>query len=99
MSCPCFKKINQYTLKSPFLEQIGSDRIDKMTEQATIEKLKKGRVVFNQGENADKFYFVYSESLKIEKSKKGGNMYEVERLYLGYYFGEHAVINNSKRLA
>jgi len=90
---------NIFQLKSPFLEQIGSDQIDKMAEQATIEKLREGHVVFNQGENADKFYFVYSGSLKVQKSKKGGNMYEVERLYLGYYFGEHAVINNSKRLA
>ena len=28
-------------LKPPFLKKIGIDKIDKMTEQATIEKLKE----------------------------------------------------------
>ena len=70
-----------------------------MAKQATIEKLKESRVAFNQGENSDKFYFVYSGALEVQKSKQGGNMYGVGILYSGDYFGKHAVINNLKRLA
>ena len=40
-----------------------------MAKQATIEKLKESHVAFNQGENANKFYFVYSGAPKVQMSK------------------------------
>ena len=87
-----------FSVKSPFLSQKWSDKVDKLAKQATIAKLKKSHAAFNQRENAGNFVCVYSGALKVQKSKKGGNLYRVGRLYSGNYFSKHAVINNLKRL-
>lgn len=74
-----------------------------MASKSLIEVLKKDDVVFSEGDAADKFYFVYSGSIRVEKSKEIGEnettTVRVGYLYPGDYFGELALINDNPRLA
>jgi len=105
--------------KSPFLEVINAEHATKMAEVTSITKFQEGHKVFYEGDEADKFYFVYSGRLSVEKLKKGeGNHGEgnangakekdskrqqaytrIASLYAGDYFGEMALIDESRRLA
>ncbi len=96
--------------KSPFLEVIDSEDAKRMADLSTIRAVSEGEVIFNEGDEADDFYFVYSGQLAVSKSTTnneddtGGQNEEGRRrrigtLYSGDYFGEMALLNQSKRLA
>jgi len=56
--------------KSPFLEVINAEHAKRMAEMTSITKFQKGQEIFHEGDEADKFYFVYSGQLSVNKSKK-----------------------------
>lgn len=55
--------------KSPFLEVISAKQSERMADTTRITTLEEGTVVFREGDDADKFYFVYSGRLSVEKRK------------------------------
>ncbi len=86
--------------KSPFLEVIGTVHAERMADLTCIEKVEKNKIIFEEGDEADKFYFVYSGKLSIEKANSDASeMNEIGLLLPGDYFGEMALLNNVKRLA
>ena len=86
--------------KSPFLEVIGTEHAERMAALTCIEKVEQNQTIFEEGDEADKFYFVYSGKLLIEKSNlDASGMNEIGVLLPGDYFGEMALLNNVKRLA
>ena len=95
--------------KSPFLEVIGVEDAKRMADLSTISSVKEGEIIFNEGDEAEKFYFVYSGQLSVSKTKviETDSDKEVETtdqmrlatLYSGDYFGEMALLNHTKRLA
>ena len=89
---------NLIQLKSPFLESVSISKAHGMASKSNIEDYKKGDVIFKEGDTAQKFYFVYSGSLDVEKTKVG-KFQTVGHLYPGDYFGELALINDNPRLA
>ena len=60
--------------KSPFLEVISTEQSERMADNIRITTLEEGTVVFNEGDEADKFYFVYSGRLSVEKRMKNSNV-------------------------
>jgi len=91
---------NLFHLKSPFLERIGTESACRMADELTITKVDRGTILFREGEEANKFYFIYSGSLSVQKMNgRSGLSQRIGFLYPGDYFGEMAVINESKRLA
>lgn len=90
---------NIFQLRCPFLNQTSVEQTNAMAELTTIKSLDSEKVVFKQDDDAHAFYFVYSGTLKVTKTKNNGEVQKVANLYSGDYFGELAVINNSKRLA
>mmetsp|Transcript_3277 Transcript_3277/g.6674 ORF Transcript_3277/g.6674 Transcript_3277/m.6674 type:complete len:659 (+) Transcript_3277:197-2173(+) len=89
---------NLIQLKSPFLESVSIAKAHGMASKSNIESYKKGDIIFKEGDTAQKFYFVYSGSLDVEKTKEG-TFQVVGHLYPGDYFGELALINDNPRLA
>ena len=89
---------NLIQLKSPFLENVSISKAHGMASKAVIEQFKSDEKVFGEGDFANKFYFVYSGSFEVEKTKD--NVFQVVgHLYPGDYFGELALIKDSPRLA
>ena len=89
---------NLIQLKSPFLESVSISKAHGMASKSQIESYSKGDIIFKEGDTAQKFYFVYSGSLDVEKTKDG-TFQVVGHLYPGDYFGELALINDNPRLA
>jgi hypothetical protein len=77
----------------------------KMAEKLEIIVLAENTVVFEEGDVADQFYFVYSGQLSVDKKivvdakKKEEEIVTVGMLFSGDYFGEIAFIKESERLA
>ncbi len=95
--------------KSPFLEVINTEDAKSWSDLSTIRTVEEGETIFREGDEADKFYFVYSGQLSVLKTSplrgEDGGEEEMNKemvigtLYAGDYFGEMALLNNSKRLA
>ena len=93
--------------KSPFLEVIGNEDAARMADFSTIKTVKEGDIIFRQDDEADDFYFVYSGQLSVLKTKpieidestENRKQMCVGMLYSGDYFGEMALLNNTRRLA
>mmetsp|Transcript_15664 Transcript_15664/g.45234 ORF Transcript_15664/g.45234 Transcript_15664/m.45234 type:complete len:745 (+) Transcript_15664:579-2813(+) len=91
---------NIFELKSPFQQPISIDQTQQMSDDSAIVRYDKDAIVFREGWPADKFYFVYSGSLSVEKNAPEGKRRTVGKLGPGDYFGERGVsITGSTRLA
>ena len=83
--------------KSPFLEVIDSDLAKQMANVTTISIVDKEEVVFQEGEEADCFYFVYSGNLSVSRKENTDQERMVGSLYPGDYFGEMALMDSSNK--
>ena len=81
------------------LQNVSMTKAHGMASKAAIETFEAETKVFEEGSTANKFYFVYSGSLRVEKTKEKEGFVEVGHLHPGDYFGELALINDSPRLA
>ena len=89
---------NLFQLKSPFLNQIATEKINAMAEMTKIKKIPPNSDIFKEGDESNAFYFVYSGSATVRK-KINGELREIGYLFPGDYFGELALINKTRRLA
>ena len=94
--------------KSPFLEEVETELVKKMSDLTTITILDPETVVFEEGNEADNFYFIYSGRLDIMKkvltssdsNNIGGGPIKIGTLFSGDYFGEMAILKkNTSRSA
>ena len=90
---------NLFELKSPFQETIDADQMHQMAESTSIVRYESGTIVFREGWAAEKFYFIYSGTLIVERNAPDGKHDTVGLLFSGDYFGELALITGSARLA
>lgn len=89
---------NLFELKSPFQQRIGTDETCRMANSSSIVRYESGAIIFREGWAAEKFYFVYSGTLIVEKNAPEGKHRTVGHLLPGDYFGERALITDSTRL-
>ena len=100
--------------KSPFLEVISVEDASSMADLSIIRTAKSGEIIFSEGDDADDFCFIYSGQLSVTKTsmtkdkprkvshdgkETARDQIQIGTLYSGDYFGEMALLNNSKRLA
>ena len=90
---------NILELKSPFQLTLTVDQTQEMATSSSIVRYDKDAIVFREGHVADKFYFVYSGTLSVEKNAPMGKRLAVGQLFSGDYFGERALVNGCTRLA
>lgn len=82
----------------PFLT-LESDEIQWIGDRVKEEAYPKGSVIFNQGEEGDKCYFIESGTVEILYTDKNGNEVHLDTLNRQDIFGEIAVLTNSPRTA
>lgn len=90
---------NIFQLKSPFLDSIDIEKINNLAESTNLKKFGANQIIFREGEEAHSFYFIYSGSVSVHKTKKSQDEEEIGLLFAGDYFGELALINKTQRLA
>ena len=75
--------------------KVVAELVDKVKQQI----VKKGQVIFKEGDQADSLYFVRKGSVKISRRDKEGQ--DIVQTYLpaGSIFGEMAIIDSTPRSA
>ena len=89
---------NILELKSPFQLTLTVDQTQEMATNCSIVRYDKDAIVFREGWAAEKFYFVYSGTLSVEKNAPMGKRLAVGQIFSGDYFGEIALVNGNTRL-
>lgn len=88
----------------PLLEQVElfrglpDDELDRVAAIATSRVVRKGQVLFEEGEPGDAYYIVYQGAVELERTRSDG----VQRLAVrrrGQGFGEMALLNDAPRSA
>jgi CRP-like cAMP-binding protein/thioredoxin reductase/Fe-S-cluster-containing hydrogenase component 2 len=89
----------QRALETTFFPEADREDLSELTDKVKQQIVKKGQVIFKEGDAADNLYFVRKGSVKISRKDKQGE--DVVQTYLpaGSIFGEMAVIDGSPRSA
>ena len=84
----------------PFFTGLPKDKIDKIIRPLlTIDKFKDGQIIFNEGDEGDKLYFLIEGSVDILKQTSAGTNRKIFTIYPLSSFGEMAMIDYSNRSA
>ncbi len=89
--------MNMTTNETATLE-LTSEDLDKFRQLATSQDYKQGSQIFEEGDNADYFYFIETGRISIF-IQKFSHQEEVSQLEAGEYFGEMAFFSGDKRSA
>mmetsp|Transcript_4816 Transcript_4816/g.16791 ORF Transcript_4816/g.16791 Transcript_4816/m.16791 type:complete len:1045 (+) Transcript_4816:248-3382(+) len=85
------------------LQSLNSGQIQRLSDVLSEASYEKGQYILRQGDNGDHFYIIQDGEVKCTVRKDPNNMNEAPRevLRLGphQYFGERALLSNSKRAA
>lgn len=66
-------------LSIPLFSQLSSEQINRITAFSKITELKKGNILFYEGEKADNLYILIDGEVKIYKSGENGKEFFIHR--------------------
>lgn len=90
---------NKLIEKVDFLSQLSTYQKQKISDCLVIENFEEGDVVIKQDDEAKKMYFVLDGVLDAVRVDKSGDTKKVFEFKYNDYFGELALLNDSKRQA
>jgi CRP-like cAMP-binding protein len=82
----------------PIFDELPSQKLDQLATSLQPEPLEAGAVLFQEGDQADKFFIVESGEVVISRLVDG-EVVEISRREPGEYFGEIALLQNRPRTA
>jgi putative peptide zinc metalloprotease protein len=83
----------------PLFAPLSQDEIDQLCLGLQVEKFSPRQVIIRQGERGDKFYIVTRGHVEVEQRNPQGMSEIVNHKDRGQYFGELALLNDTKRNA
>ena len=88
-------------IRNYLIKDIDMDSAYEFAHRAEIKSLKKGEVLFEEGDLGDAFYLIRSGAVKITKKRERDKEIVLKYLPAGQYFGEIALLNpdDSRRTA
>jgi CRP-like cAMP-binding protein len=95
-----FSKLSR--LRIPLLDGIPLERLQNLSQSASLEELERGAEIFHEGDAGDNFYIIVYGEVKVETSEQNESSECIKVLgYLGpgKYFGEMALVTDSPRTA
>ncbi len=84
---------------TPIFMGLPKDLIEKLISKAELLSYAPGDTVFKQDAEANAFYMVRYGSVKITETGKDGSAKVLAYLKGGHYFGEMALVKDTKRMA
>jgi CRP/FNR family transcriptional regulator, cyclic AMP receptor protein len=73
--------------------------LGNISEGKHVISVRKGKVIFSQGDRADSIYFVQSGRVKVSVLSSGGKEAVLAMLGARHFFGEGALVGQSLRLS
>ena len=81
------------------LSSLRKNELDILFRNGKIESFAKNAIIINEGDLSDSAYIIHSGKVKIILSDSHGKELVLSELTAGDYFGEMALIDQSKRSA
>jgi len=85
--------------KVPFLKDVESKFLQRMTDALTEVKFQAGDVIVKKGDVGKVFYICKTGRVKVTDIEVGGTKYDDQTLGAGDYFGERAIVTEEPRVA
>lgn len=82
----------------PIFDELSSEKLDQLASWLKPESIKAGEMLFEEGDEGDKFYIVESGEVIISRVVDDQPV-EISRREPGEYFGEIALLQNRPRTA
>ena len=89
-SCPSMKALS-YIKNSLLFAGLDNDELQSLVNTITIKKLKKGEILFLDGDPASGFYIVFEGRIRVFKSNPDGKEYTIHVINAGQIFAEVAI--------
>jgi CRP-like cAMP-binding protein len=70
----------EYLSAHEFFSELGDDVLKFLYECSSTREIKKGQILFRQGENADKFYVIHNGCISIQMPAIMGPSLEIQTL-------------------
>lgn len=74
------QSITEYLSTHEFFSELREDFVERLCESASTLEIKKGQILFSQGERADKFYIVRNGRIAVQIPAVMGPTLEVQTL-------------------
>ena len=92
-------KAFQQLCQNRLFEGIGAKVLERIRPDVNILQLKRGDVVFKEGDLGDSLYLVGEGSIKISKQGRGGRQEVLDYVQTGNFFGEVALLGGQPHSA
>ncbi|KAL8272870.1 hypothetical protein Esti_003179 [Eimeria stiedai] len=83
----------------PLVRDLPEEQIAAVAKACKAERFAEGQTVFKMGFHGDMLCFIYSGEAITQKPQDDGGLLELARQGRGEYFGEMALIRNTRRTA
>ncbi|MDI3519602.1 MAG: family transcriptional regulator, cyclic receptor protein [Caldanaerobacter sp.] len=78
----------EYLRKIPYFSELEDEKLEKLHNIATLKPVKKGCIIFTEGQKGGAIYFVKTGKIKISKISSVGKEYTIKIMEEGDVFGE-----------
>jgi len=78
----------EYLRKIPYFSELEDEKLEKLHNIATLKPVKKGCIIFTEGQKGEAIYFVKTGKIKISKISSVGKEYTIKIMEEGDVFGE-----------
>lgn len=78
----------EYLRKIPYFSELEGQQLEKLHNIATLKPVKKGCIIFTEGQKGEAIYFVKTGKIKISKISSVGKEYTIKIMEEGDVFGE-----------
>ncbi|PYK69259.1 MAG: hypothetical protein DME45_03220, partial [Verrucomicrobia bacterium] len=96
---PAPAKAFEQLSRNRLFEGIGKKVLERIRPDVNILQLKRGDIVFKEGDLGDSLYLVGEGSIKISKQGRGGRQEVLDYIQTGNFFGEDALLSRQPHSA
>src|SRR5437660_12809378 len=91
-------KAFQQLCQNRLFEGIGARVLERIRPDVNILQLKRGDVVFKEGDLGDSLYLVGEGSIKFSKQGRGDGQEGLDYIQTGTFFGEYARLGGNTHI-
>lgn len=94
-------ELSAYLGKVPLLSKLSKDERDQLVSALHERRFNSGEPIVREGEEGDEFYLIREGQVRVTKQAQPPSTAPTELAILrpSDYFGEQALVNNSRRMA
>ncbi|MBW2084528.1 MAG: peptidase domain-containing ABC transporter [Deltaproteobacteria bacterium] len=93
------KDLSEFIRKNSLFSIYTDEELDELMKAAELRSVGAGEIIFEQGDQGDRFYIVYSGKIRIVQKNEKGQEVNLGVRTRGDHFGETALIREGTRNA